>query len=102
MKTVYLDTETRGLVAGVDELVAVGFAVDDRPVRVLVHDQDRELVQRVLDTDAVFVGHNLNFDLHFLEANGYDVFSSRARVPTARKLAVAVRNLAGTIGTRKP
>jgi 15-cis-phytoene synthase len=37
-----------------------------------------------------------------VEANGYDVFSSRARVPSSRKLAVAVRNLAGTIGSRKP
>jgi phytoene synthase len=28
-------------------------------------------------------------------AQGYDVFSERARVPTARKLVVAARNLGG-------
>jgi 15-cis-phytoene synthase len=40
--------------------------------------------------------------LEQIEANGYDVFTTRARVPTPRKVAVAARNLAGTIGTRKP
>lgn len=40
--------------------------------------------------------------LDALAANDYDVFSRRARVPTARKVAVAARNLAGTIGTRNP
>lgn len=37
-----------------------------------------------------------------IERLDYDVFAARARVPTTRKLAVAARNLAGTIGTRKP
>jgi phytoene synthase len=37
-----------------------------------------------------------------IEANDYDVFSTRARVSTGRKLATAARCLAGTIGTRKP
>lgn len=37
-----------------------------------------------------------------IEANGYDVFSTRARVSNARKLATALRCLPGTIGTRKP
>jgi 15-cis-phytoene synthase len=40
--------------------------------------------------------------LEQIEANGYDVFTTRARVSTPRKVAVAARNLAGTIGTRKP
>jgi phytoene synthase len=37
-----------------------------------------------------------------IEANGYDVFSTRARVPAYRKAATAGRYLAGTMGTRKP
>ena len=37
-----------------------------------------------------------------IEARGYDVFSSRARVGTGRKLVTAGRCLAGTIGTRNP
>jgi 15-cis-phytoene synthase len=37
-----------------------------------------------------------------IEANGYDVFSTRARVSTPRKALTAARCLAGTIGTRKP
>ena len=37
-----------------------------------------------------------------IEERGYDVFSSRARVGTGRKLYTAVRCLAGTIGTRNP
>jgi 15-cis-phytoene synthase len=37
-----------------------------------------------------------------IEANGYDVFSTRARVSTPAKAGTAVRCLAGTIGTRKP
>jgi len=40
--------------------------------------------------------------LDAVEANDYDVFSRRARVPTPRKVAVAARNLAGTIGARNP
>lgn len=40
--------------------------------------------------------------LDVIEDNDYDVFSARARVPTPRKLAVAARSLAGTIGTRNP
>jgi 15-cis-phytoene synthase len=37
-----------------------------------------------------------------IEANGYDVFSKRARVPGYRKAATAGRFLAGTIGAKKP
>jgi phytoene synthase len=37
-----------------------------------------------------------------IEAADYDVFATRARVSTGRKLAVAGRNLLGTTGTRKP
>jgi phytoene synthase len=37
-----------------------------------------------------------------IERNGYDVFTTRARVSTVRKLATAARCLAGTIGTRNP
>ena len=37
-----------------------------------------------------------------IEERGYDVFSSRARVGTGRKLYTAGRCLAGTIGTRNP
>ena len=37
-----------------------------------------------------------------IEGNDYDVFSTRARVSTGRKLATAARCLGGTIGTRRP
>ena len=37
-----------------------------------------------------------------IEANDYDVFSTRARVSTGRKLATAAWCLGGTIGTRRP
>ncbi len=37
-----------------------------------------------------------------IEGNDYDVFETRARVSTGRKLATALRGLAGTIGTRNP
>lgn len=37
-----------------------------------------------------------------IEANGYDVFTVRARVPDTVKVATAARCLLGTIGTRKP
>jgi phytoene synthase len=37
-----------------------------------------------------------------IEGNGYDVFGTRARVSTVRKLTTAARCLAGTIGTRNP
>jgi 15-cis-phytoene synthase len=40
--------------------------------------------------------------LERIEDNGYDVFSTRARVSTPAKLGTALRCLAGTIGTRKP
>ena len=37
-----------------------------------------------------------------IEANGYDVFSTRARVPTGRKVTTALRCLTRTIGSRNP
>ena len=37
-----------------------------------------------------------------IEGNDYDVFSTRARVSTGRKLATAAWCLGGTIGTRRP
>lgn len=40
--------------------------------------------------------------LDCIEANGYDVFSRRARVSSLRKAATATRCFAGTIGTRNP
>lgn len=72
-RVIYLDTETTGLDPYSDQLVAVGVAVNDRPPRALLHDRDRDLIERVLDADAMFVGHNLGFDWHFLEASGYRI-----------------------------
>jgi phytoene synthase len=40
--------------------------------------------------------------LDVIERLDYDVFSTRARVSTGRKLSVATRNLLGTIGTKNP
>ena len=37
-----------------------------------------------------------------IEANDYDVFSTRARVPIVRKLVTAAWYLGGSIGKRKP
>ena len=37
-----------------------------------------------------------------IEGNDYDVFATRARVPTVRKLVTAAWYLAGSIGKRKP
>jgi phytoene synthase len=40
--------------------------------------------------------------LDAIEANDYDVFSRRARVPIVRKLVTAAWYLGGSIGKRKP
>jgi phytoene synthase len=40
--------------------------------------------------------------LEQIEANDYDVFASRARVSTPRKIATAAWHLGRSIGTRKP
>ena len=70
----------------------VGVAGDQGEPRVLRHDTDRELIQRVLDIDTVFVGHNLGFDMAFLEHAGYrippperwdDTVAGRARRPAS-------------------
>jgi DNA polymerase-1 len=70
---VYLDTETTGLDPRADRLVLVGAAVDDRQPRALAHPADRDLIQRYLNADATFVGHNIGFDMSFLEGAGYRI-----------------------------
>ena len=97
MTTVYLDTETTGLDPRTDRLVAIGFAIDDSPVFTLRHDRDREVVQRVLALDATFAGHNVGFDLHFLEASGYQLPDPERWLDTQ-----VVAHIAGSGGERLP
>ena len=37
----------------------------------LNHPDDRDRIQKWLELDATFVGHNVGFDFSFLECNGY-------------------------------
>ena len=89
-----LDTETTGLSPITDRLVLVGVAGDQGEPRVFRHDTDRELIQAVLDIDTVFVGHNLGFDMAFLEAAGY-------RIPPPERWDDTVL-IAHTAGERRP
>ena len=70
---IFLDTETTGLDPRADRLVLVGIAGRDGEVLVLEHDQDRDLIQRVLEAETLFVGHNVGFDMAFLEHAGYRI-----------------------------
>ena len=70
---VVLDTETTGLDPRTDRLVLVGVASGDDEPLVLRHDRDREVIQRVLDLETIFVGHSLGFDMAFLEHAGYRI-----------------------------
>jgi DNA polymerase I-like protein with 3'-5' exonuclease and polymerase domains len=67
----YLDTETTGLDPRAARLVLVGFAADDRDVAVLRHPEQGEQIRAWLNLEATFCGHNIGFDLHFLECAGY-------------------------------
>jgi DNA polymerase I-like protein with 3'-5' exonuclease and polymerase domains len=68
-----IDCETTGLDPHQDQLVLVGVTSDTGEPLVLRHPEDRDLIQQLLDADAMFVGHNLSFDLAFLEASGYRI-----------------------------
>lgn len=89
-----IDTETTGLDPLADRLVLVGVTNEDGAAMILRHDEDRELIQELLDADATFVGHNLGFDLSFLEAAGY-------RVPAPDRWEDTVL-IAHVAGERKP
>jgi DNA polymerase-1 len=70
---VVIDVETGGLDCRRDRLVAVGIAFgEDEPI-ILRHPDDRDLVQRALELDTIYVGHNVGFDMGFLECHGYRV-----------------------------
>ncbi len=64
---IFLDTETTGLDPRADRLVLVGIAGREGEPLILRHDQDRDLIQRVLEAETRFVGHNIGFDMAFLE-----------------------------------
>jgi DNA polymerase I-like protein with 3'-5' exonuclease and polymerase domains len=68
---VVIDVETTGLDCRRDRLVAVGVAFGrDDPI-VLRHPADRDLVQQALELDAIYIGHNIGFDMGFLQSNCY-------------------------------
>lgn len=91
---IYVDTETTGLDPHVDRLVLVGVAFDDGNVLVLEHDRDRGLIQEVLDAGEPICGHNISFDMRFLEAAGYRVPDPSTWTDTAL--------IANVAGERKP
>jgi DNA polymerase-1 len=91
---IYLDTETTGLDPRADRLVLVGIASDDGQPLVMHHDADRELIQAVLDSGTRFCGHNLGFDMGFLQHAGY-------RIPDPTQWTDTVL-MAHVAGERKP
>ena len=70
---VYLDTETTGLDPRADQLVLAGFAADDAEPVTLRHPNHAEQIQAWLELDATYCGHNIGFDMHFLECAGYAI-----------------------------
>ena len=116
-RLVYLDTETTGLDPRSDRLVLVGFAADDDDPVVLRHgdpgearpqlaleptaDDDRAEIQRWLDLPAIFCGHNIGFDAHFLEASGYRIPDPSRWVDTVLVAHVAGERLPGQTALRR-
>jgi DNA polymerase I-like protein with 3'-5' exonuclease and polymerase domains len=92
---VFIDVETTGLSAHADRLVLVGFDGGSGPVFGR-HPVDGDLIQGFLDLDATFVGHNINFDMHFLGASGY-------RIPPSERWrdTQLLAHVAGVDGERK-
>ena len=68
--TIFLDVETTGLDPRADRLVLACFEWN-MVIEVLEHPAQRERIQEWLELDARFVGHNVGFDLSFLQHNGY-------------------------------
>lgn len=91
---IVLDTETTGLDPRADRLVLVGIATGDGEPVVLRHDDDHDLIQAVLDSDTWFCGHNLGFDMAFLQHAGY-------RIPDPARWTDTVL-MAHIAGERKP
>ena len=98
---VVLDTETTGLDPRADRLVMAGFAIDDDDPVALEHPRDADLIQRFLDLDADFAGHNLGFDLHFLECHGYRVPEPGRWIDTMIVAHVAGERLPGQTALRR-
>jgi DNA polymerase I len=90
-----LDTETTGLDPRADRLVLVGVQLDDGAVRILGHDADRELIQKVLDLDARFCAHNVGFDMAFLAHAGYRIPDPSRWIDTTLVAHVAGERKAG-------
>ena len=116
-RLIYLDTETTGLDPRADRLVLAGFAADDSDVVVLCHDSpgasrpqlalesvsadDREEIQRWLDLPSLFCGHNIGFDMHFLECAGYRIPDPSRWVDTVLVAHVAGERLPGQTALRR-
>ena len=86
---------------GVDRADALRDRAGSGAVRV-GRSRDRMVTGPFIRLRAYGAGHLYSGILDRIEANGYDVFSTRARVSAARKLVTGLRCLAGTIGTKKP
>ena len=69
-KLLFLDIESTGLNPYKDSLVGIGYAFDDDPVTIS-YLYDEENIKSLLLTDALKIGHNINFDLLFLNQNGF-------------------------------
>jgi DNA polymerase-1 len=94
---VYFDCETSGLNPRMDRLTLVGLMASDGEPVCLDPDRDRELVQAYLELETTFVGHNLGFDLHFLECFGFRI------PPVERCLETQVlAHVVGSDGERLP
>ena len=71
-----LDCETTGLDSHADQLRLVQIAVPQKPVAVIdvnTISQNLDPLRSLLGSDCLKVGHNLKFDLQFLQAAGIEV-----------------------------
>ena len=69
----FIDTETTGLNSLTATLVYIGYAIDDKPIKIINHSEgiDMSFCKLLLDKTITKVFHHANFDLLFLNRNGY-------------------------------
>lgn len=77
-KSITVDVETDGLDKFRDKLVTIAYRFDDQgPVEVIEFDKGevgpREFILALGDPSIIKRGHNVTFDILFLENNGYAV-----------------------------
>ena len=91
---IVLDCETTGLDPRADELKLACFALGQH-FEVLAHPADHDRIQEWLDQDCPYIGHNLGFDLAFLEHAGYRIPPPERWHDTTLIAHVAGRRLPG-------